>query len=144
MEAQYYSTELQSNSYVTGRKTAQTIKQYDSNISLVFKLFNTEDRTSLFLKSFSRESVIPNLDVIELCLKEQIVQLSLYSSYKMAVSHTIFHVFRGLHHINRKTAQVCLIDFLGNVKKAVDERHKHDVTHLNIRLPNVCLRKRSD
>eukprot|EP00731_Ephydatia_muelleri_P005845 Em0003g93a len=47
---------------------------------------------------------------------------------------------RGLHHITRETAKECLIDFLQSVKAAVDELHSYDMAHLDIRLPNICLR----
>ncbi|KAL5502007.1 hypothetical protein EMCRGX_G008698 [Ephydatia muelleri] len=46
----------------------------------------------------------------------------------------------GLHHITRETAKECLIEFLQSVKAAVDELHSHDMAHLDIHLPNICLR----
>ena len=135
---------LQSKSYVNWKEDCIEIEQYNSSISLVFKLFNTNDGTCLFLKSFSRPNVPSHLAAIERLLTKCKVQRSLCSSYIIDVSSTAFHVFRGLHHINRETAKDCLIDFLQSVKKAVDELHSHDVAHLDIRLANVCLRKTSE
>ena len=135
---------LQSKSYVNWKEDCTEIEQYNSSISLVFKLFNTNDGTSLFLKSFSRPSMRSHLAIIEQHLTQSKVQRFLCSSYFISVSFTAFHVFRGLHHINRETAKDCLIDFLQSVKKAVDELHSHDVAHLDIRLANVCLRKTSE
>ena len=113
---------LQSNSYVNWKKDDTQIEQYDSNISLLFKLINTKDGTSLFLKSFSRPSVPSHLAIIERHLTGRKVQRSLCSSYIMNVHvSTAFHVFRGLHAIDRGTAKDCLIDFLRSVKEAVDE-----------------------
>ena len=135
---------LESCSYVNWKEDCTEIEQYNSSISLVFKLINTNDGTNLFLKSFSRPSMQSHLAIIERHLTKSKVQRSLCSSYIIDVSFTAFHVFRGLHHIYRETAKDCLIDFLQSVKKAVDELHSHDVAHLDIRLANVCLRKTSD
>ena len=53
-------------------------------------------------------------------------------------------MYRGLHFIDRPTAKRCLVRFLKSVKAAVDELHKIDSAHLDIRLPNICLRSISD
>ena len=135
---------LRSCSFVNWEVDSTTIEQYNSSISLVFKLSNTLDGTSLFLKSFSRTNMRSHLAIIEHHLTKCHVQRSLCSSYSVEVSSsayfTAFHVFRGLHHITRETAKECLIDFLQSVKAAVDELHSHDMAHLDIHLPNICLR----
>ena len=135
---------LRSCSFVNWEVDSTTIEQYNSSISLVFKLSNTLDGTSLFLKSFSRTNMRSHLAIIEHHLTKCHVQRSLCSSYSVEVASgayfTAFHVFRGLHHITRETAKECLIDFLQSVKAAVDELHSHDMAHLDIHLPNICLR----
>ena len=135
---------LRSCSFVNWEVDSTTIEQYNSSISLVFKLSNTLDGTSLFLKSFSRTNVLSHLAIIEHHLTKYHVQCSLCSSYFVLLSSgayfTAFHVFRGLHHITRETAKECLIEFLQSVKAAVDELHSHDMAHLDIHLPNICLR----
>ena len=139
---------LRSCSFVNWEVDSTTIEQYNSSISLVFKLSNTLDGTSLFLKSFSRTNMRSHLAIIEHHLTKCHVQRSLCSSYSVEVSSgayfTAFHVFRGLHHITRETAKDCLIDFLQSVKAAVDELHSHDMAHLDIHLPNICLRNTPD
>eukprot|EP00731_Ephydatia_muelleri_P005758 Em0003g6a len=131
---------LRSCSFVNWEVDSTTIEQYNSSISLVFKLSNTLDGTSLFLKSFSRTNMRSHLEDIEHHLTKYHVQRSLCSSYFVKVSSGAFYVFRGLHHITRETAKECLLDFLQSVKAAVDELHRHDIAHLDIRLPNICLR----
>ena len=139
---------LGSCSFVNWEVDSTTIEQYNSSISLVFKLSNTLDGTSLFLKSFSRTNMRSHLAIIEHHLTKCHVQRSLCSSYSVEVASgayfTAFHVFRGLHHITRETAKECLIDFLQSVKAAVDELHSHDMAHLDIHLPNICLRNTPD
>ena len=139
---------LGSCSFVNWEVDSTTIEQYNSSISLVFKLSNTLDGTSLFLKSFSRTNMRSHLAIIEHHLTKCHVQRSLCSSYSVEVSSgayfTAFHVFRGLHHITRETAKECLIDFLQSVKAAVDELHSHDMAHLDTHLPNICLRNTPD
>ena len=135
---------LKSKCFVNWEVDSTTIEQCNSSISLVFKLSNTLDGTSLFLKSFSRTNMQSHLAIIEHHLTKCHVQRSLCSSYSVEVSSgayfTAFHVFRGLHHITRETAKECLIEFLQSVKAAVDELHSHDMAHLDIHLPNICLR----
>ncbi|KAL5502186.1 hypothetical protein EMCRGX_G008917 [Ephydatia muelleri] len=139
---------LRSCSFVNWEVDSTTIEQYNSSISLVFKLSNTLDGSSLFLKSFSRTNMRSHLAIIEHHLTKYHVQCSLCSSYFVLLSSgayfTAFHVFRGLHHITRETAKECLIDFLQSVKAAVDELHSHDMAHLDIHLPNICLRNTPD
>ena len=139
---------LRSCSFVNWEVDSTTIEQYNSSISLVFKLSNTLDGTSLFLKSFSRTNMRSHLAIIEHHLTKYHVQCSLCSSYFVLLSSgayfTAFHVFRGLHHITRETAKECLIEFLQSVKAAVDELHSHDMAHLDIHLPNICLRNTPD
>ena len=139
---------LRSCSFVNWEVDSTKIEQYNSSISLVFKLSNTRDGTSLFLKSFSRTNMLSHLAIIEHHLTKCHVQRSLCSSYFVEVSSgaysTAFHVFRGLHHITRETAKDCLIHFLQSVKAAIDELHSHNVAHLDIRLPNICLRNTPD
>ncbi|KAL5502024.1 hypothetical protein EMCRGX_G008718 [Ephydatia muelleri] len=139
---------LESCSFVNWEVDSTTIEQYNSSISLVFKLSNTLDGTSLFLKSFSRTNMLSHLAIIEHHLTKYHVQRSLCSSYFVLLSSgaysTAFHVFRGLHHITRETAKECLIEFLQSVKAAVDELHSHDMAHLDIHLPNICLRNTPD
>ena len=69
---------------------------------------------------------------------------SLLSKYTLMVSSAYFFVFEGLHPISREKAKGCLIEFLLNVKAAIDELHKLDAAHLDIRLPNICLKIQSD
>eukprot|EP00731_Ephydatia_muelleri_P006034 Em0003g282a len=139
---------LESCSFVNWEVDSTTIEQYNSSISLVFKLSNTLDGSSLFVKSFSQTNMLSHLAIIEHHLTKYHVQRSLCSSYFVQVSSgaysTAFHVFRGLHHITRETAKECCIDFLQSVKAAVDELHSHDMVHLDIHLPNICLRNTPD
>ena len=119
-----------------------TIEQLHSGISFVFRLCCAEDKTSLVLKSFSRNSLKNDLSQVETTLRKKEIQQSLVSSYILNVSGTEFFVFEGLlPPKSRQSAKACLVPLLDSVKVAIDELHQNDIAHLDIRLPNICFRK---
>ena len=121
-----------------------TIEQCPSNISFVFRLWNSDKKTSLILKSFSRPTSAATLSKTESRLKLCApMNHSLLSKYTLMVSSAYFFVFEGLHPISREKAKSCFIEFLLSVKVAIDELHKLNAAHLDIRLPNICLKKQS-
>ena len=119
-----------------------TIEQLHSSISFVFRLCCAEDKTSLVLKSFSRNNLKNDLSQIETTLREKEIKQSLVSSYILNVSGTEFFVFEGLlPPKSRQDAKACLVPLLDSVKVAIDELHQNDIAHLDIHLPNICFRK---
>ena len=119
-----------------------TIEQLHSGISFVFRLCCAEEKTSLVLKSFSRNSLKNNLSQVETTLRKKKIKQSLVSSYIFNVSGTEFFVFEGLlPPKSRQNAKACLVPLLDSVKVAIDELHQNDIAHLDIRLPNICFRK---
>jgi serine/threonine protein kinase len=119
-----------------------TIEQLHSSISFVFRLCCAEDKTSLVLKSFSRNSLKNDFSQVETTLREKEIKQSLVSSYIMNVSGTEFFVFEGLlPPKSRQNAKACLVPLLDSVKVAIDELHQNDIAHLDIHLHNICFRK---
>ena len=119
-----------------------TIEQLHSGISFVFRLCCAKEKTSLVLKSFSRNSLKNNLSQVETTLRKKKIKQSLVSSYILNVSGTEFFVFEGLlPPKSRQNAKACLVPLLDSVKVAIDELHQNDIAHLDIRLPNICFRK---
>ena len=119
-----------------------TIEQLHSGISFVFRLSCAEEKISLVLKSFSRNSLKNDLSQVETTLRKKNLKQSLVSSYILNVSGTEFFVFEGLlPPKSRQNAKACLVPLLDSVKVAIDELHQNDIAHLDIRLPNICFRK---
>eukprot|EP00731_Ephydatia_muelleri_P000360 Em0001g360a len=119
-----------------------TIEQLHSGISFVFRLSCAEEKISLVLKSFSRNSLKNDLSQVETTLRKKKLKQSLVSSYILNVSGTEFFVFEGLlPPKSRQNAKACLVPLLDSVKVAIDELHQNDIAHLDIRLPNICFRK---
>lgn len=125
-------------------KNKQTIiEQCSSSISFVFKLQDRDRKNVLFLKSFARKSSENALFHIESSLSSSKIVHSLLSMETVSVSSLQFFVFEGLCPISREKAKSCLIEFLCSVKDAIDELHMSNTAHLDIRLPNICIKKAS-
>ncbi|KAL5515365.1 hypothetical protein EMCRGX_G000523 [Ephydatia muelleri] len=102
-----------------------TIEQLHSGISFVFRLSCAEEKISLVLKSFSRNSLKNDLSQVETTLRKKKLKQSLGCSLRKS----------------RQNAKACLVPLLDSVKVAIDELHQNDIAHLDIRLPNICFRK---
>lgn len=83
-----------------------TIEQCHRSVSFLFKLMDSDGKTSLILKSYSRQGAESTLTHIELRLSmsEAKPMHSLLSKYQLMVSSALFFVFEGLHQITREQA----------------------------------------
>lgn len=117
------------------------LEQLHSSISFVFRLWDGERKNSYVFKVFSRKDSKADFAEIEDRLSHYELNHSLLSTFSLYLENTRFFCFEGLHQITRQKAKQCFKPLVHGVRTAIEELHKYDMAHLDIRLPNLCFRK---
>ena len=121
------------------------LEQFHSCFSFVFGLKGKEGLGYVF-KTFPSHSLGVPLEIIEDILRKYPVlsQLGLLDKPLLheviGFKHHRYFVYERLHQISPDAAKQCLVQLLEGVKSAIDNLHSCDFAHLDVRLPNVCLK----
>ena len=121
------------------------LEQFHSCFSFVFGLKGKEGLGYIF-KTFPRDALRTSLEDTETRLRRCKYSLSLLSLDKVLLhdvigfKHHRYFVYERLHQISPDAAKQCLVELLEGVKSAIDNLHSYNFAHLDVRLPNVCLK----
>ena len=121
------------------------LEQFHSCFSFVFGLEGKEGLGYIF-KTFPRDTLRTSLEDTEDILREYQVlsQLGLLDNRLLheviGFKHHRYFVYERLHQISPDAAKQCLVELLEGVKTAIDNLHSCNFAHLDVRLPNVCLK----
>ena len=121
------------------------LEQFHSCFSFVFGLKGKEGLGYIF-KTFPRDGLERSLEITETKLRRCKYSLSLLSLDKLLLHEVIgfkdhrYFVYERLHQISPDAAKQCLVELLEGVKSAIDNLHSYNFAHLDVRLPNVCLK----
>ncbi|KAL5484400.1 hypothetical protein EMCRGX_G020893, partial [Ephydatia muelleri] len=121
------------------------LEQFHSCFSFVFGLKGKEGLGYIF-KTFPRDGLERSLEITETKLRRCKYSLSLLSLDKLLLHEVIgfkdhrYFVYERLHQISPDAAKQCLVELLEGVKTAIDNLHSYNFAHLDVRLPNVCLK----
>ncbi|KAL5484394.1 hypothetical protein EMCRGX_G020886 [Ephydatia muelleri] len=123
----------------------KSLEQFRSCFSFVFGLKGKEGLGYIF-KTFPRDTLRTSLENTETKLRRCKYSLSLLSLDKVLLHEVIgfkdhrYFVYERLHQISPDAAKQCLVELLEGVKTAIDNLHSYNFAHLDVRLPNVCLK----
>ena len=123
----------------------KSLEQFRSCFSFVFGLKGKEGLGYIF-KTFPRDTLRTSLENTETKLRRCRYSLSLLSLDKVLLHEVIgfkdhrYFVYERLHQISPDAAKQCLVELLEGVKTAIDNLHSYNFAHLDVRLPNVCLK----
>ena len=121
------------------------LEQFYSCFSFVFGLKGKEGLGYIF-KTFPRDTLRTSLEDTEDILRRYQVlsQLGLLDKPLLhdviGFKHHRYFVYERLHQISPDAAKQCLVELLEGVKTAIDNLHSCNFAHLDVRLPNVCLK----
>ena len=121
------------------------LEQFHSCFSFVFGLKGKEGLGYIF-KTFPRDGLERSLEITEDILRRYQVlsQLGLLDKPLLheviGFKHHRYFVYERLHQISPDAAKQCLVKLLEGVKTAIDNLHSCKFAHLDVRLPNVCLK----
>ena len=121
------------------------LEQFHSCFSFVFGLKGKEGLGYIF-KTFPRDGLERSLEITEDILRRYQVlsQLGLLDNRLLheviGFKHHRYFVYERLHQISPDAAKQCLVELLEGVKTAIDNLHSCKFAHLDVRLPNVCLK----
>ena len=121
------------------------LEQFHSCFSFVFGLKGKEGLGYIF-KTFPRDTLRTSLEDTETKLRQCKYSLSLLSLDKVLLHEVIgfkdhrYFVYERLHQISPDAAKQCLVELLEGVKSAIDNLHSYNFAHLDVKLPNVCLK----
>ena len=121
------------------------LEQFHSCFSFVFGLKGKEGLGYIF-KTFPRDTLRTSLEDTEDILRRYQVlsQLGLLDNRLLheviGFKHHRYFVYERLHQISPDAAKQCLVELLEGVKTAIDNLHSCKFAHLDVRLPNVCLK----
>ena len=121
------------------------LEQFHSCFSFVFGLKGKEGLGYIF-KTFPRDGLERSLEITEDTLRRYQVlsQLGLLDKPLLhrvnGFKHHRYFVYERLHQISPDAAKQCLVELLEGVKTAIDNLHSCNFAHLDVRLPNVCLK----
>ena len=123
----------------------EPLEQFHSCFSFVFGLKGKEGLGYIF-KTFPRDGLERSLEITEDILRRYQVlsQLGLLDKPLLhdgiGFKHHRYFVYERLHQISPDAAKQCLVELLEGVKTAIDNLHSYNFSHLDVRLPNVCLK----
>ena len=121
------------------------LEQFHSSFSFVFGLKGKEGLGYVF-KTFPQAGLERPLEIIEDILREYPVLSQLGLLDKPLLHRVIgfkdhrYFVYERLHQISSDAAKQCLVQLLEGVKSAIANLHSCNFAHLDVRLPNVCLK----
>ena len=121
------------------------LEQFYSCFSFVFGLKGKEGLGYIF-KTLPRDTLRTSLEDTEDILRRYQVlsQLGLLDKPLLhdviGFKHHRYFVYERLHQISPDAAKQCLVELLEGVKTAIDNLHSCNFAHLDVRLPNVCLK----
>ena len=121
------------------------LEQFHSCFSFVFGLKGKEGLGYIF-KTFPRDTLRTSLEDTEDILRRYQVlsQLGLLDKPLLheviGFKHHRYFVYERLHQVSPDAAKQCLVELLEGVKTAIDNLHSCKFAHLDVRLPNVCLK----
>ena len=123
------------------------LEQFHSCFSFVFGLKGQKGLGYIF-KTFPLDTLRTSLEDTEDTLREYQV-LSQLGLLDKPLLHRVngfkhhrhrYFVYERLHQISPDAAKQCLVELLEGVKSAIDNLHSYNFAHLDVRLPNVCLK----
>ena len=123
------------------------LEQFHSSFSFVFGLKGKEGLGYVF-KTFPRGTLRTSLEDTEDKLRRYPEPLfSQLGLLDKPLLHEVigfkdhrYFVYERLHQISSDAAKQCLVQLLEGVKSAIDNLHSCNFAHLDVRLPNVCLK----
>ena len=123
------------------------LEQFHSSFSFVFGLKGKEGLGYVF-KTFPSHSLGVPLEITEDKLRRYPEPLfSQLGLLDKPLLHEVigfkdhrYFVYERLHQISPDAAKQCLVQLLEGVKSAIDNLHSCNFAHLDVRLPNVCLK----
>ena len=122
------------------------LEQFHSCFSFVFGLKGKEGLGYIF-KTFPRDTLRTSLEDTEDILRREYQVLSQLGLLDKPLLHDVigfkhhrYFVYERLHQISPDAAKQCLVELLEGVKTAIDNLHSCNFAHLDVRLPNVCLK----
>ena len=134
MMSEIIKEEWQSDSQTT------ELEQLHSSISFVFRLWDSGRKRSYVCKAFTSSSSDGGYVKIESRLSRKKLSHCLLSKFSIPLGNALFYCFEGLHQITIQKAKECIFSLVQGVHAAIEELHKQDMAHLDIRLPNLCFR----